>query len=321
MAWLQRIVPSFQTRHAPDDPRCVGCGYDLRGLASDSACPECGEAVVHGLGFDLTGADPVWLRRVLVGQTLMAIGLLLILVAPILLLGAPIVGVALAQAGMTNFDAVFGAIAGVAALGGIAGGLGLIVGVLFSTARDPRDSMTEKTWSRRNVTRVAVVIGVVACLVSVAGEWITMTGMSQVSTATALLAYYALFATALGILLIIGDLAHRARDHALVERAKQTYGGIRVTGLMLGVLVLLMSLPTLFGYGSELLDVLAACSGCMSFFVVIVALIQVAVLCSVFFQCRKMLRLVREVAIGRRERQASGADAGIEPPPIAGDES
>ncbi|MHC4992749.1 MAG: hypothetical protein ACYTGC_17395, partial [Planctomycetota bacterium] len=36
-----------------DDVRCVGCGYDLRGLSRTGRCPECGAEIVRSVSGNL----------------------------------------------------------------------------------------------------------------------------------------------------------------------------------------------------------------------------------------------------------------------------
>jgi len=59
------------TVDAPVD--CIGCGYQLRGLPAEGACPECATAIWRSVRGDLLrDADPDWLARVRRGVSLIA---------------------------------------------------------------------------------------------------------------------------------------------------------------------------------------------------------------------------------------------------------
>ncbi len=57
------------------DVACLRCGYNLRSLLPDQACPECGAAVAPSLRGDLLRlSDPRWLKRLSAGMTCIVIG-------------------------------------------------------------------------------------------------------------------------------------------------------------------------------------------------------------------------------------------------------
>jgi hypothetical protein len=58
------------------DVTCRRCGYNLRGLGRDQACPECGTGIAWSIRGDLLRfADPPWLRRVARGVLLLEVTL------------------------------------------------------------------------------------------------------------------------------------------------------------------------------------------------------------------------------------------------------
>jgi len=62
------------------DTQCVSCGYNVRGLAPDHRCPECGIPVGASLrGELLQFADPRWVSRLHLGAVLACGGGLVIL--------------------------------------------------------------------------------------------------------------------------------------------------------------------------------------------------------------------------------------------------
>ncbi|MFW6154513.1 MAG: hypothetical protein ACOC95_04770 [Planctomycetota bacterium] len=135
----------------PRDPReltrttpCVGCGYDLRGLASDGNCPECGAAVDQSLHGDfLRFAPPAYVRRLARGVTWMLWGLLVFVVVR----GSSEVLARLP--GMPYWIMVAGA---------ITAPLPLLWGLWRVTTPDPRRRDAEPTLSARRIVRIVVLV-------------------------------------------------------------------------------------------------------------------------------------------------------------------
>src|ERR1700683_2690941 len=65
---------------------CYRCGYDLRGIANDRACPECGLLAQRSrrVSDELHNTRPRWLRKLARGVWLMLLALILLFVLPIL---------------------------------------------------------------------------------------------------------------------------------------------------------------------------------------------------------------------------------------------
>lgn len=66
------VVPVAVPGTVGIDLPCFTCGYNLRSLAIDGVCTECGKPVQHTLrGTWLILADKQWLRRLLRGITIL----------------------------------------------------------------------------------------------------------------------------------------------------------------------------------------------------------------------------------------------------------
>ncbi len=124
---------------------CVGCGYDVRNLPVDGPCPECSTPIERSLGgMRLAAADPRWLARITLGQSLVAWGLYLALVGFCI---GPLTGMLyaiLVYALGASFDEVLRwvlafAVAGVFGVGTVLAW----IGAFLVTAPNPGESGTE----------------------------------------------------------------------------------------------------------------------------------------------------------------------------------
>lgn len=101
------------------DRPCVGCGYNLRGLRSDGACPECGKPVADSLRGDLLRfAAPEYLASLHRGVFLVVASIIAQIISMMLIFIASVVGAALTAGGggggakVAGFLAVFPTIGG-----------------------------------------------------------------------------------------------------------------------------------------------------------------------------------------------------------------
>ena len=68
------------------DLQCIQCGYNLRGLATDKLCPECGTPIERSRRGDLLNdADPDWLKKLRLGVLVKVCSMVLVVVLPIAL--------------------------------------------------------------------------------------------------------------------------------------------------------------------------------------------------------------------------------------------
>lgn len=83
-------APAFEQLHLDatgrldQDLPCLRCGYNLRGLAPDGSCPECGTAIGRSAHGDmLRFCDPVWVSKLARGMNYLWWGLALAICAPV----------------------------------------------------------------------------------------------------------------------------------------------------------------------------------------------------------------------------------------------
>ncbi len=142
----REIVFDEAGRIAEDLP-CLRCGYNLRGLGSEAACPECASAVGRSIQGDLLRfCNPDWLARLAKGLLLIIIGVLAGFVVSMLLTG---VMMGLAASGAISMAATM---AGVG-LVGFSTSLVVVIGVWWLTAPDPARTERERPVTARTLAR------------------------------------------------------------------------------------------------------------------------------------------------------------------------
>ncbi|MCH8880727.1 MAG: serine/threonine protein kinase, partial [Planctomycetes bacterium] len=135
---------------SPEHLLCIHCGYNLRGLATDGLCPECGTPIHRSIHGDLlSGADPAWLTRVSRGVTLIYAAVVTCL-ASIVLLILLILGV--------RGPAVY-TVEAVGAFLTLLGAILLLLGILGLTTPDPRLTLTEQPVAFRRIVRGGAIAG------------------------------------------------------------------------------------------------------------------------------------------------------------------
>lgn len=189
------------------DLSCRRCGYNLRGLREEGACPECGSAVgLSTRGNFLRFADPKWVETIAKGIRIILWGIL------VSIFGNCIAGgLSQASPGMAPAAPVLALLASLVGL----------FGAWLLTEPDPSHVGEDRTARARRITRVALLLGVVAGLLGI---------LEQVlPNDPAMHAVFGLITIAVGLFTIVGEfykfvylehLASRVPDDLLVKRAR-----------------------------------------------------------------------------------------------------
>lgn len=136
------------------DVPCLSCGYNLRGLTNDGACPECGSPVTASLRGDfLKFADPAWLERLKLGTSLKLWNIALTILAVFFfgILGGLGLG----------FPPILTELIGL---------IGVTIGLWASfslTAQEPRVAMIEDPVTLRKVIRICATLVLVSHVIAV----------------------------------------------------------------------------------------------------------------------------------------------------------
>ena len=285
---------------------CVRCRYDLKGLASDGPCPECGTPIVRSLSCDrLSHADPRWLARLARGQALITWGL------GLLLLGTILAGIALVvRAGplstriepiVTTMVLYSGVLVSAAAL--------LATGVLLATAQDPSMRGFERTFSSRTLARCGLVSQVVFVGLALGIDALPLSFITRVPARTGLLllAVGSATITTVSLLKWLGSRAMLIPARKLGWRAYRVGASTAwVMPLVLGGLVVAVTpIRRLVAPGSLLdgdgLNLVLGCGSPCAGFLVLVLLarfLSVVVACRHAFRvCYKQARARDRVAV------------------------
>jgi predicted Ser/Thr protein kinase/rubrerythrin len=275
---------------------CAQCGYNLRSLARDGKCPECGREVQDSLFRErLMFADEQWLRVVKVGVTTIGYGLvaavlLVVFFQPVVFLVLSIAGRgsgASGGAGALLSDRIIGPLLAAVFLGG----------VFAATLKEP---MRESERQPRVLRWMARLGAIVACLVAAGTALVPEADRDAVMSRLRPVVAAAAFAAMGGVMLYLAWLAERGPELKLARQARRRGWVIVGAGLMVVVLEGMLKLGV-FGPASGMVAM-----GTSIVFMMLIVL-SVAML-GLAFRVRRMLREALERLVPAAE--AFGEEVG-----------
>lgn len=216
------------------DLACVRCGYNLRGLAPEGRCPECGTPIGRSVrGNLLQYSDPNWVERIARGMTWVVAAI-----------GAQIL-FAIAEGYLTNLLRVFGVTVGqsetVFQILRQAGELVMLGGFWQATVADPGD-LAAQEFGPRQIARYALTVAVVG------GVFRALAGIAAGQPSQAM--YLAVEGVRIAGYFALGTyasrLALRIPDEPLARQTRIVMWGTLATGASV---LLLAGAATVFGRG------------------------------------------------------------------------
>ena len=204
----------------PPDLHCIDCGYNLRGLPTDGACPECGTSIERSMRGDaLRFANVEWLKKVRLGLAV--------------IVSADVFGHA-----MTSIIAMWGPWASI--------WLGLwvllnacsCVGIWLVISREPRHSEASP---RQRLEKVALYAAATTLACSMLSAGLTVAAPSWGISISYSIAALSGEAAIIALLLLLRRLALRDNEHRMVQKSR------RLAIAILPVYLALWVLPSIFG--------------------------------------------------------------------------
>ena len=208
-----------QGRILDDDLTCLSCGYNVRGLAPDGICPECGTDTGRSIhGDHLRFCDPHWVGRLALSAQFIIAALLVYF----------LLGCCCGGCGLPNNMGQASIATSVALV--IAAALRFI-GYWFLTTPDPSKSGSDGSLDVRRVARAAGFVQFPVALIlphtSIFGHMPTAVGLTAANVAIGLVALLAIFIYA-------RRLAVRIPDRQLASQTRLVMRGLAASYLLVG---------------------------------------------------------------------------------------
>ena len=224
------------TSAEPLKDECYRCGYDLRGIANDGACPECGLVAERSrrITDELHDTRPRWLRSLSRGINLIMLAIVAMFAGPIV---ATIFDSVLAPWGWWNFY--------IPLAGYDLAAICLFVGVILVTRPEgyaPADRADQRL---RKLLRVAAIVPVLAAGLLTAIDWnLNRVWVTEREVDTLMVIFLVLFAfVPLLLFLHLRGLARRAHSAHLAEHCVIVGVGAFASTLDVAAVVVIMNNP------------------------------------------------------------------------------
>lgn len=263
---------------------CVKCGYTLRGLPVDGACPECGMEISRSLDGDrLAAADPQWLRTIVRGQRLLTTGLMTATAGLFLLIFGGVTFLILTDLRSDlprGVEYGFFLGFGVAFVGLLVGVYAGLAGTYFLTVQEGREIDRESVWSTRQVARWSMLGVIVTGILMYSSQFLPGPGMHWAAVEILSRSLFLLMLTVAGVSLLkrVEALARRVPDEPpdepLARKVRSHWKLVRWAVPAAGIYVLI--LPRM-GFGGGRMGgtpLIIAPFACAGFIAAIVLLVE-----------------------------------------------
>lgn len=216
-----------------EDVNCFHCGYNLRGLQVEGRCPECGTAVGRSIhGNLLRYADPDWLGRLLLGVRL---ALWTVALGVLAIIGGCVGGFVFAVLSIGGPRLI----TAVVLVYSVVVGAVSFASLYLITSQEPRISLTEDPVTLRRVLRGLAVFGLAAAMVGQTAPFFRLPPYILIVTSVAQLGGIMSF---FGWFVFMRRFARRIPDGKLVRSTSAVMWGLTLTvsafmvgGLLMGL--------------------------------------------------------------------------------------
>lgn len=203
-AAAQRTANTDDRGLLAEDVTCRSCGYNLRGLSLEGACPECRVSVAQSVRGDfLQFSDPVWVGRLARGVKWMIIGVFATIIGTVAIVFIGVLGATFAASGTVAMSTA--AQAATMAVAVVEAAI-LVIGYWLVTSPDPGAADREKVMNVRNIARYGMIIASLQAILQ-AVQQSNMRGMTLPGASSSFSMAMTIGAAMLVVFMVIGLIA------------------------------------------------------------------------------------------------------------------